>query len=352
MVTDWWHARQQELLILAERNCPLYVYNEEALNELFFDLLRIESVKGLVYPIYLNFHPEILRKAFEMNLSFLCTSRSELAKLLRKCPKLHPQRLLFFCDSNSFPELEGVFHHSANPITYNPSMHGANPTNTQIMAEKGIYIVLDSETTLDIDPLPEQSVKGFYIYQPRDDISTLIELLDSASKRYPQASMLILGNDIRASLFHRELDIMHFVSYLEDLACILPPVAVWLEVPAPLLSSIGILLVRIIETGIREGTPYACINIDIKAVTSTKLLQIVNLSTPDDEDSFMTCAIGNSQDLSDALYLELPSTSEAGDVLGITSMGIYAPGEIIDYKGRNGVPEHYLRARRICQVRI
>ena len=51
---EWWHARKAELLALAEEGSPLYVYNEETLNETLFDLLSIEAVNRIFYPVKIS----------------------------------------------------------------------------------------------------------------------------------------------------------------------------------------------------------------------------------------------------------------------------------------------------------
>ena len=64
---EWWHARKGELLALAEEGSPLCVYNEETLNETLFDLLSIEAVNRVFYPVKANPHPKILEKAYELD---------------------------------------------------------------------------------------------------------------------------------------------------------------------------------------------------------------------------------------------------------------------------------------------
>ena len=51
----WWHFRNEELIALAETRAPLYVYNEETLNEIFFDLSAMDALSGLFLPISLEF---------------------------------------------------------------------------------------------------------------------------------------------------------------------------------------------------------------------------------------------------------------------------------------------------------
>ncbi len=94
MIADWWLRRKEELLTLALEACPCYVYNEETLNEAFFDLLFIDCLAGLFHPLHLNPHPRVLQKAHEMNLGFRCDSIREYKTLESCIRKLDLHRVL------------------------------------------------------------------------------------------------------------------------------------------------------------------------------------------------------------------------------------------------------------------
>jgi hypothetical protein len=54
---QWWYLRSEDLLALGEAQAPLYVYNEETLNEIFFDLSATEVLAGfftLLKPIFIR----------------------------------------------------------------------------------------------------------------------------------------------------------------------------------------------------------------------------------------------------------------------------------------------------------
>jgi len=96
METEWWQARRYELLAMADQGSSLYVFNEETLNEILFDLLSIDVMDRLLYPVHANPHPKILRKAVEQGVGFRCISCDEMDGLLRDFNGLDPGRILFF----------------------------------------------------------------------------------------------------------------------------------------------------------------------------------------------------------------------------------------------------------------
>lgn len=364
MIINWWQARKEELLTLTEKECPLYVYNEETLNDIFFDLLSIDSLEGLFYPIYLNPHPEILRKAFEMDLGFLCASTNELKELLNGFPKLNSQRILLLCNNACDRDSERAFQYGAHLVVNDSRILKAYPATSQDREDRGIFTLLDLQTAQEAGPWPERSVKGFYVHQePKwftlDDANKKITLFTEVSKRFPEALILALGNATDADANHEKwnMDIQGVENYLEAINSACPQFTLWLEIPAPMVSSMGLLLVKVTETEEKEGRPYVRINIDMKASISNRLHeaghQIINLSKLDEEKAIMTQIMGQNQGYGDALDLtKLPSSIQLGDILLVTNMGICEPCESFNGKGRNGVPEHYLHARRICQVRI
>jgi len=92
MANDWWFPRKEELLSVAGKGCPIYVYNEETLNETFFDLLSIDALDLLFYPVHANPHPKILRKAFELDVGFKCLSIDEITRILKTSQSLYPNK--------------------------------------------------------------------------------------------------------------------------------------------------------------------------------------------------------------------------------------------------------------------
>ena len=81
--------------------------------------------------------------------------------------------------------------------------------------------------------------------------------------------------------------------------------------------------------------------------------RMLNLSKPDKETAVMTQVMGqnrHSQNTPD--IIKAPPSIEKGDILLLTNMGVCNPREPINKRIRDGVSEHYLSARRICQVKI
>ena len=344
MTTNWWQARKEELLTLTEKECPLYVYNDETLNDLFFDLLSLYSLQGLFYPIAASPHPKIMTKAFDMGLGFLCASTEELKGLLDQFPKIDLRRLMFLDDDPSLSESGQASEYGTPLIVKDPLQLKVGQAAFQ---GREIYLFLDSEIRLEAEPWLLKNIKGFYITQNSicsysDDVNKNIILLTEAAKRFPEASILILGNSPATGVNDKKwhMDIQGLENYLEVINDACPKFNLWLEVPVTMVSSMGALLVKVTETGEKERKRYIRINMDMKSLIKNRLFenghQIINLSRLDEEKSIMTRIIGLSQKPGDSLdNIKAPSFVQEGDILLFTDMGLCASSGKFNSKRRD-----------------
>ena len=92
---DWWYERKNELISLVHSNSPVYVYNEEAINDTLFDLLSIDAIESLFYPFHINHHPQVLEQVNRLGAGFGCVSSPEISCLLERFPLMKPEEFLF-----------------------------------------------------------------------------------------------------------------------------------------------------------------------------------------------------------------------------------------------------------------
>ena len=361
MNVNWWQARKDELLILAEKQCPLYVYNEETLNDSFFDLLALNSLEGLFYPIAANTHPKIRQKAFDMGLGFLCTSTEELKGLLDQFPQIDLRRLVFLYDNSGPIGSHQALKHIDHLVIKNPAIF---EPNLDVFKGKGFYLFLDNEPESNPDQWPEKGLMGFYINQntifsSSNNLDRTLSFLTKLSGTFPKTSVLILGNGAGVEEYQEKKgpdirDLDYLIEVIHD-TC--PQFNLWLEMPLNIISFIGILLIKVLETGVTKGERYIRINMEMKASMRKKIFggccQIINLSKSGKEESIMTRVMGqNKVSETSSDIIKIPSSSEAGNVLLVSNMGAQKSWETPDKQDRDSVPEHYLSARRICQVKI
>lgn len=101
----WWQDRKDVLMTLCRDPFPLIVYDEETLNDLFFDLLSIGSIDRCFYAVRTNPHPGIIKKAFEIGLDFLIGNMEEEELVRASCPGIKSDRIFFTPEALSFPNI-------------------------------------------------------------------------------------------------------------------------------------------------------------------------------------------------------------------------------------------------------
>ena len=303
----WWYFRKEDLISLAENEAPLFVYNEETLNEFFFDLSAMDVLGGLFYPFHINFHAKMLQKAFELDVHFRCNSLSQVLCLEEQFPKLSPGRIFFPADR----------------------IHVADDVCT---SDHGIHVVVRN-------------------------LKETLAVCKTLSRRFPNISTLMLDNDVggKWNSHVNEMDIPEMENYLEAIHAVCPQFQLWLELPIHLLSYAGALLVEALESGTVEGMHYVRIRMPINDALHGEIYgmghQVVNLFKHCHEKIVMTRIARRRNHAGDGIvYVKNPCPVEKGDILLLTHMGTYGPETRLDNRGRNGLKEWYLKARCLCPV--
>jgi diaminopimelate decarboxylase/aspartate kinase len=362
METEWWQSRRDELLAMTGQGSPLYVFNEETLNEILFDLLSIDVIDRLFYPVHANPLPKILRKAVEQGVGFRCISCDEMDGLLRDFPGLDPERIVFFPVAATGRDFARAFDGCVQVVVDDLSAIKRWP---DVFQDRRVFIRGDMGTDQTEIGATGISVQGFYcslktdarpVCGPDDTLS----FLAGALAHFPDEATLILGNGTEQEM-HREkelMDVSALGEYLETFAHACPRFNLWLELPYRMLGRAGVLITRVVEAGEQAGTRCVRVHADIQAPGSNGRCGIphrmVNLSRPDSDQTVSPTRIigqaggsGNWMDLPDA-----PTIIEEGDALVFTNMGAPGAKRLSKGKGWNRMPQHYLHARSMCRVRI
>jgi diaminopimelate decarboxylase/aspartate kinase len=356
METEWWQSRRDELLVLAGRGSPLYVFNEETLNEIFFDLLSIDVIDSLFYPVHANPHPKILRKGVEQGVGFRCISCDEMDGLLRDFPGLEPERIVFFPVAAPGRDFARAFDRGVQVVADDLSAVRRWP---DVFEGRMFFICGDMDADQREIGLTGASVQGFYCSLKTDALPACghdqtLSSLAGALAPFPEASTLLLGNGREKAL----MDIPALGECLEAIARACPGFNLWLEVPDGILARAGVLICRVVEVCEQAGTCCIRVDADVQAPVCNGRCgvshRIVNLSRPDSDQMVSPTRIirrpwgpENWMDLPDA-----PSVIKEGDALVFTNMGAPGVETFLEDKSGDSVPQHYLHARSMCPVRI
>lgn len=105
----WWYGRRADLLALAEKGTPRYVYDLDTVRERARSLAATNAVDRCFYAIKANPHPDLLRTIAGEGFGLECVSQGEFEHVFATLPELAPQRVLFTPSFAPRREYEAAF---------------------------------------------------------------------------------------------------------------------------------------------------------------------------------------------------------------------------------------------------
>ena len=383
----WWFERRDELEVLSRARCPLYVYNDETLNDTFFDLLCIDAVGRLFYTVAANPHPRILEKAYQLGAGFECASSVELEHVLRAFTGIESQKLLFATTFAGPEEYDYAFKKGATVLISNLYPLKSWP---DVFKDRDIFICIESENlqqpqsvfqdslsplksgivSSEFDTLVELlkdlsvTVRGLHIQSKTPilsppDLNETVSFLAGLSGHFPEASVFSFGSGIGIST-KPGLEIPDFeatrISF-ETIKDMHPEFGLWLVPGERIVSHAGVLLTEILETYQIEGNDYVRINAGMELLIRSALSgphhEIVNFSKLGEKETSLTHIIGIGGEPDNTICcVKSMAPVEKGDILLITNTGACGFDQGLGLKALEAGPQHYLRARKMCSVKI
>jgi diaminopimelate decarboxylase/aspartate kinase len=91
----WWIGKREQLLTLAKREAPAYVYNVDSVKLAAQNLLAMKSVDRILYSVKANANPDLLCHIESFGVDFECVSPQEIDRLCKIIPNFDVSRILF-----------------------------------------------------------------------------------------------------------------------------------------------------------------------------------------------------------------------------------------------------------------
>lgn len=356
---EWWMARRDDLLNILCEKCPVAVYDGETINEIIFDLLSIESIEKLFYPVAANPQPEILDRAYTLGAGFSCITAPEVRRVLHALRRCRGHQVLFvpgagYAGDWDYPLDAGVL----------PVFNHLTPLNffaPDLFREKRVLAYADisgqgrteDNSKAWITGLQDRlkdlgaRLKGFYV--PGEiHLPDLEEWL----RNFPECEVLCLGKGGGISLDSETgcLDVPKTTEKLEEVKAARPDLGLWVELDARAMACTGALLTRVKATRREDDALFLCLEMNGQGAAFSKMplgcSKILNLSGESGRGVpwEMVRISGYEQGNPVCLVPDDFSVTQ-GDALLMTPLGP-------EGNWRAFFAEHYLRARRICQVPI
>ena len=383
----WWFERKDELEALSKERCPLYVYDDETLNDTFFDLLCIDAVDTLFYTVAANPHPRILEKAYQLGAGFRCASSVELEHVLRAFTGIESQKLLFAPTFAGPEEYDYAFRKGATVLINNIFDLKSWP---EVFKDRDIFICIEKENfqqpqnvfqagrsflksgiaSSEFDTLVQLlkdlsiTVRGLHvqlkapIFSP-PDLNETVSFLAGLSGHFPEASVFSFGNGIGVSMKPGQ-EIPDFTATRDNLEVVkdmYSKFGLWLVPGERIVSHAGVLLTKVMETHQIEGNYYVRINAGMEVLVRSALYdphhEIVNFSKLGEKETRLTHIIGIEGEPDNTICcVKRLVPVDKGDILLITNTGACGSDQGLGLQALGAEHQHYLRARKMCSVKI
>lgn len=363
--SPWWEKRREELLSLAGAG-PVCVYNGESVNDTVFDLLSLEQVGGLLHRMGSNPHPGVIEAMARQGAHFLLNRPGEF-DILETVPLIPDSAAIVFEHQRELLPL------SRDKVSLEVVLATLVPEyiehNPDYFASRRVLLALPGpgfpEGPLALSRLIGTlsslgaHVCGFYLPwgEGHEVTRATAGALRDHKRIFDPMELLVLGKGLGIS-FDADSGRVDPERTSETLSVLLQAggsVTLWLEPGRSVLSSMAVFLfpvVGAVESGgktfvtVQENAFNPCL-----AACKGRVPDLINLnkaSSPWKKKGILH----QVNDASVSLPCTLSGTPEPGDILlmprfyrerGPTDRGTPSPC---------GVREHYLNARRICQVPI
>jgi diaminopimelate decarboxylase/aspartate kinase len=354
----WWRDRRADLLALAAKETPLYVYDEATLADAAGQLRGLDAVSRVFYSVKANSFPPILRLFYEQGLGFECVSPGEVAHVLQLFPDLDRRRVLFtpnFAPRKEYEDalaagvivtLDNVFPLAKWPelfagreifVRVDPGQgrgHHSHVMTAGSQSKFGVtreqfdkLVELARANRVRIRGLHAHTGSGILMHENWKETATF---LASLADSLPEVEVLDVGGGLGVveKPGQLALDLPKMDAGLKEVKAAYPRLELWLEPGRFLVAHAGALLATVTQTKQKNGAQYVGVNAGMNTLIRPALYgayhEIVNLTALDEEDRIQANIVGPICESGDVLGHDRSiAPVDEGHVLLIATVGAY-----------------------------
>ncbi len=367
----WWRSSRSELIALAEKESPCYVYDLVSVRDRARDLrAKVPSVDRWFYAIKANAHREILATLVGEGFGLECVSPGELAR----AATIRDARCLFTPNFAPRGEYEAALAAGIDVTIDNSHTLSQWP---ELFAGREIFLRLDlghgrghhdkvktgganSKFGLALDELDELQrlaathnirIGGLHAHLGSGilDIAHWKDVyvqLASIAEKIGSVHTLNIGGGlgVPARVDEDALDLAALNGALAEVKAAYPQFTLWAEPGRYLVADAGVLIARVTQLKSKGDVRYIGVDVGMNSLIRPALYdayhEIVNLSRADDAATELVQIVGPICESGDVLgsNRRLPPTQE-GDVLLIAQAGAYGASMASHYNLREPARE-------------
>lgn len=354
----WWKRKREELLKLAGKHAPVYVYDAETILETIDRLNELSTIDRLFYSVKANSNREILKIIFDAGLGFECVSIGEVEFVQELFPDIDPDRILF--TPNFAPKTEyergvelGVHVTLDNIYTLQkwPDLfegkeiflridpghghgHHKHVRTGGVHSKFGIPLFELDEVQMIVEKI-DANVKGLHahlgsgIKDPGSWKQTAL-MLAEAAEGFDGAEIIDVGGGlgVRENEMQSTLELEQVDRSLQEFRKAFPELKLWMEPGRYVVATAGVLLARITQIKGKGKVRYVGVETGMNSLIRPALYgshhTIVNLSRVDKPATSLANIVGPICESADKLGIDrLFPASEEGDVVLVANAGAY-----------------------------
>ena len=373
----WWARRQKELLSLAEKETPIFVYDTETINAQVGKLAVLKSVNRIFYSIKANWHPEILKTFFNKGLGFECVSQGEISHLLKLFPDIVRNRILFtpnFVSKNEYKfaldagvhvtidnvypisQWPGIFKGRSLFVRIDPGegrghhkfVHTAGARSKFGVYPSEIENLLKLANKLDIKITGLHAHVGSNILEA-DTWALIAGFLLETAKKFKDVRFLDIGGGLGISEKPGQTS-LDLGKVDEKLGAVLKGNSgyeIWIEPGRFLTAEAGVLLAKVTQTKQKGDYNFIGLDVGMNSLIRPALYgahhEITNLSRVNERPSVIANIVGPICESGDVLgYSRYVAEPREGDIFLIATVGAYGRSMSSNYNLRLPPKEYIL----------
>jgi diaminopimelate decarboxylase/aspartate kinase len=373
----WWQQRQEELLQIAKKQTPVYVYEKNTLERSVDAVKNLKSIQRVFYAMKANYQPDILKLFYQADLGFECVSIGEMEYLFGLFPDINPKRVLFtpnFAPRREYEKALKLGVHvtvdNLHPLIHWPELFASQEIIVRIDPGKGhghhLYVCTGGENSkfgIPLSDIPQlkQLIKqsnihlvGLHAHLGSGNLDSKLWaetalFLSKLLPEFPEISILNIGGGLGVpeKPGQKHLDLQALDLMLDEVHQMYPEIEFWLEPGRFLVAEAGVLLAAV--TQVKQKGEVNFIGIDagmhtlIRPALYGSYHQIVNLSRIKEKPMQLAHIVGPICESGDTLGFSrpVPVTTE-NDILLIANTGAYGQVMSSNYNLRGMGQEYFL----------
>ena len=358
LAAPWWQQQREQLLEIADKQSPCYVYNDQQLVSSAQQLTRCSALDRIFYAMKANSNHRVLQTIYNEGIGFECVSIGEIQLILSLFPDINRQRILFTPNFAPRREYEfafqqgvyvtvdgvyplttwpEVFHGQQILLRIDPGVGHGHHRYVSTGGNASKFGIPQSEIPLLKKCVKEHQISviglhahhGSGILQP-DLWNQTATLLTDLTCHFPTVKIINLGGGlgIVERPGQQPLDTVALDQSLITIKSEFPNLEFWLEPGRFLVAQAGVILAKVTQLKQKGDTQFIGIEAGMNFLIRPSLYgsyhEIVNLTKLGQQRAMIAHIVGPICESGDTLGFSrfLPKTEE-GDVLLIANTGAY-----------------------------